>query len=246
ESGEEALKIARAFSLREWTLLIFTGLSFTALGFGGMFLAGGKIGPGLATVLANLQPLMAAVLARFLLNENLNSARITGLGVAFAGILFIASPAFFTNESSDGIEGILFVLMGALGTALGNIGLKKVGAFSPPLLAAGLQFLIGGLALLFASYVLEADATIQWSAAFIVSLLVLSFLGTALATVLWLGLLARHPLNRVNLFSYLAPIFAMIIGVAFFAERPGPWEIVGIAFIIFGILFGVRRRAASG
>ncbi|MEQ9363279.1 MAG: DMT family transporter [Leptospirales bacterium] len=241
--GEGALNVAREFTFREWGLLILTGLSFTALGFAGMFLAGGKIGPGLATVLANLQPLMAAVLAHFLINEKLSAARITGLGVAFAGILFIAGPAFFENDSSDGVEGVLFLLMGAVGTAAGNIGLKRVSGFAPPLFAAGFQFLFGGLTLLSASSVLEPNASIDWSLNFTFSLFVLSFLGTALATVLWLQLLARNPLNRVNLFSYLAPIFAMMIGVAFFAERPGPLEIVGIVLIFIGILSGVKRKA---
>jgi hypothetical protein len=38
------------------------------MGFSGMFLAGGLVSPGLATVLANIQPLIATVLGYFVLN----------------------------------------------------------------------------------------------------------------------------------------------------------------------------------
>jgi len=43
-----------------WAGLVGVGLSATSVGFAGMFLGGGYVTPGLATVLANAQPLMAA------------------------------------------------------------------------------------------------------------------------------------------------------------------------------------------
>ena len=60
---------------RNWFELAGIGLSLTAFGFGGMFLAGGRVTPGLATVVANAQPLVAALLGYLVLGERLRGLR---------------------------------------------------------------------------------------------------------------------------------------------------------------------------
>ena len=46
-----------------WSAVALAGLTATGLGFFGMFYGGGLVSPGLATVVANTQPLLAAPLA---------------------------------------------------------------------------------------------------------------------------------------------------------------------------------------
>jgi drug/metabolite transporter (DMT)-like permease len=70
---------------RTWLKLAGIGLSLTALGFGGMFLAGGRVSPGLATVVANAQPLVAALLGYLVLGEHLRGLRGLALGGSEAG-----------------------------------------------------------------------------------------------------------------------------------------------------------------
>ena len=77
---------------RAWLLLLATGLTITSMGFGGMFLAGGLVSPGLATVLANVQPLIAAVLGFFLLGERLGPRRRVGLSLGFPGFCWWRCP----------------------------------------------------------------------------------------------------------------------------------------------------------
>src|SRR5690554_7853030 len=54
-------------------------------GFGGMFLGAGKLTSGIATVLANVQPLIAAVLAYWYLKEVLSRRMLAGLLIGFVG-----------------------------------------------------------------------------------------------------------------------------------------------------------------
>lgn len=56
---------------RSWALVALVGLGATSLGFLGMFHAAEFVSPGLATVIANTQPLLAAVLAHVFLRERL-------------------------------------------------------------------------------------------------------------------------------------------------------------------------------
>lgn len=102
---------------RVWVTLLGVGLSLTGLGFGGMFLAGGIVSPGLATVLANAQPLIAAGLAYVILNERLGPRRRVGLLLGFAGILLIALPGFRPETVNSSPLGVGFVLLGAPGVA---------------------------------------------------------------------------------------------------------------------------------
>lgn len=78
---------------RTWLELSGIGLSLTAFGFGGMFLAGGRVTPGLATVVANAQPLVAALLGYLVLGEPLRGLRGLALAVGSSGIVVIAAPS---------------------------------------------------------------------------------------------------------------------------------------------------------
>ncbi len=79
-------------SPRIWAWLMVAGLGATTLGYLGMFHAAEFVAPGFATIIANTQPLLAAILARFLLAERLNARAKLGLGVGFVGVLISASP----------------------------------------------------------------------------------------------------------------------------------------------------------
>lgn len=226
---------------RVWVTLLGVGLSLTGLGFGGMFLAGGIVSPGLATVLANAQPLIAAGLAYVILNERLGPRRRVGLLLGFAGILLIALPGFGPENVNSSPLGVGFVLLGALGVAVGNVLLKRLAGQVDVLMATGWQFILGGVPLYVTAQIFEAPVKVMWNPAFVGMLLTLGLLGTALALLLWFALLRRSELNRLNTFTFLTPAFALIIGAVFFNERLGLVEVGGIILILLGLLWVSRR-----
>lgn len=226
---------------RVWVTLLGVGLSLTGMGFGGMFLAGGIVSPGLATVLANAQPLIAAGLAYVILNERLGPRRRVGLLLGFAGILLIALPSSGPENTNSSPLGVGYVLLGALGVASGNVLLKRLAGQMDMLMAIGWQFILGGLPLYVAAQFFEAPVQVMWNPAFVVVLLALGLLGTALALLLWFALLHRSELNRLNTFTFLTPAFALIIGAIFFNERLGLVEGGGIVLILLGLLWVSRR-----
>ena len=209
------------------------GLSYTALGFGGMFLGAGHLSPGLATVLAGTQPLIAAAIAAIWLGETLKAKGIAGLVTGFLGVGLLSWPGFGGNN--DGyLWGITWGLMAAIGTAIGNILLKKEagGSIAAPM---AIQLLFGGGMLLFASAMAGEHWKVDWTARFTGSLLVLSALATAAMIFLWFRLLARAPLNQLNVFSFLTPVFGLLIGFLFFDERLQLAQALGILVVTFGI-----------
>lgn len=226
---------------RVWLGLLGTGLTVTSMGFGGMFLAGGLVSPGLATVLANVQPLIAAVLGFFLLSERLGPRRRVGLSLGFAGILLVALPGFGVTGANSSPAGIGFIMLGAVGVAAGNVLLKKLAGQVDLLMATGWQFVLGGLPLLALAWVWETPGQVVWSGSFVAVLLALGLGGTAVAFALWFSLLHRSELNRLNTATYLTPAFALILGALFFSESLQWVEMLGIAFILTGVLWASRR-----
>ena len=229
------------FSPRDLGLLSLIGLSYTAMGFGGMFLAAGHLSPGLATVLASTQPLIAAAIAAAWLGETLKTKGIAGLVIGFLGVALL-SWSGFDNNNAGYLWGVTWVLMGAIGIAIGNILLKNRAGRS---VAAPMpvQLLTGGGILLAASAVGGEQWEIRWTFRFTGSLLILSALATAAMVYLWFALLARAPLNRLNVFSFLTPVLGLLIGFMFFEERLQPVQILGIVVVIIGIAMMQGRNA---
>lgn len=226
--------------LRVWLALLGVGLSASSLGFAGMFLAGGLVSPGLATVIANAQPLIAAGLAYFFLAERLGPRRRVGLALGFAGIVLVALPGFGSSANSTPL-GVVYVLLGALGVAVGNVLLKRLTGKVDLWMATGWQFVLGGAPLSLAAWLFEMPGQVAWTPTFAAVLLVLSLLGTALAFVLWFALLHRGELTRLNTFTFLTPAFALLLGAVFFGERVSLVEGAGMALILAGVWWISRR-----
>ncbi len=224
-----------------WLTLSGVGLSVASLGFGGMFLAGGVVSPGLATVLANVQPLIAAGLAYFVLSERLGPRRRVGLFLGLAGIILVAAPGFGNGDANSSPIGVVYILLGAIGVAVGNVLLKHLAGQVDLLMASGWQFVLGGVPLFLAAQVFESPVRVEWSLTFVAVLLTLGLLGTALAFALWFSLLHRGELTRLNTFTFLTPAFALAMGAIFFGESLRLIEIGGIALILVGALWASRR-----
>lgn len=234
---------ARAFKIRNPVRLGLIGMSYTAMGFGGMFLGAGHLSPGLATILAGTQPLIAAAIAAGWLGETLQIKGIVGLFLGFLGVALLSLSGFGGNN--DGyLWGIIWVLMAAIGTAIGNILLKKEagGSIAAPM---AIQLLLGGGMLLFASAMAGERWDVAWTLRFTGSLLILSALATAVMIVVWFRLLARAPLNRLNVFSFLTPVFGLMIGFLFFEERLQAVQIVGALVTLCGVALMQGKNAVD-
>jgi drug/metabolite transporter (DMT)-like permease len=229
---------------RDWITIIFIGLGATSLGFLGMFHAAEFVTPGVATVIANTQPLMAAFLAALMLGETLSTRGKFGLLLGFIGIVVIAIPQFFSTGGETYALGIAYILLAAFGITFSNVLIKRIAGKVDVLMAMGLQTLIGSVPLGAAAWYLEDPTTVQWTPTFLASLLGLSIFGTSLAYYLWFSALERAPLNRANAFAFLVPIFGILLGMTFFDEPFGWAHIIGIPLTIVGVML-VSRSGGS-
>ena len=226
---------------RSWMLIGVTGISATSLGFLGMFHAAEFVSPGIASVIFNTQPLVGAVLARAFLNEKLAVTGKIGLVVGFAGIVIMSSPGLASADAQGYATGIVYIALAAIGTAVGNLAMKRLSGDVDAMMAVGFSLLLGAVPLALWS-ALKEDMSLPWTGEFAVVLAVLSVFGTSLAFWLWFTALQNVELGVANAFTFLGPLFGLAIGAAAFGERIGWLQAVGVILVLAGVVIAQLRN----
>lgn len=219
-----------------WGPIALVGLGSTSLGFLGMFHAAEFVSPGLATVIYNVQPLLAAVLAQAFLDERLSLLGKAGLITGFAGIIAIAWPGLASGNMNSYVLGIAYIGLAASGEAVGNVALKRLPDEIDAIMVVGCQLSLGAVPLALLSLLTEDVSSVPLSTEFLGVVILLSVLGTSLPYWLWFAALKQVELTRANAFRFLTPLFGLAIGAAFFDERLGLGQAAGAALILSSIV----------
>lgn len=211
-------------------LLVALALANAALAFGAMYLAAGRAEAAVASILAGGQPLVLAAAGWALFKERLTARVVTGLVVAMAGIVLVAT----TTSGATGLDGVALALLATVTPAAGTILMRRLAPSVDVLLTTSAQFLIGGTILLAVSALLEPWGAFIWSPATLAGLLFLGVLGTGIAYVAWFWLLDRVSLVRLGTSLFLIPVTGVVTAIVT-GDRPAPVALAGIAAVLVGI-----------
>ncbi len=235
-----ALVLQRPFprSLRAWAGISVIGITATSIGFWGMFYAGSMISPGLATVLTNTQPLIASIIAGIVLKEHITQTMRISIILGFVGIIAIGINGS-VDVNTQTLEGIMYVISAAISIAISNILLKKLANKIDVFYAMGAQLMIGALPLFLLASPLDVKVILKEDLSYLWILLGLAIPGTAIPFLLWYWLMDKAPLNQLNIFSFLTPIFGLTLGWVYFAESLSSWQWSGVIIVIIAIIISV-------
>ncbi|MFL6592082.1 MAG: DMT family transporter [Luteimonas sp.] len=227
----------------QWPRLVAVALCNGVLHFGLSFwslrLAGNLSSP--AIVMQSYVP-MAALLAWWWLGERFGWRTGLAIALSFAGVLVLGfDPMVFARPAS-----LLLMLVSALFLAIGTVlmrPLKGLGMVSQQ----GWTAIIGLLPLLGLSAAFEpegleslrAASWIGWGGA-VYAALFASLLGHGL----YYALVQRHPIAQVTPWLLLTPVLAVILGLLFYGDRPGPQLWIGGAMVLGGVLLIALRALA--
>ena len=227
----------------QWPRLVAVALCNGVLHFGLSFwalqVAGNLSSP--AIVMQSYVP-MAALLAWWWLGERFGWRTGLAIALSFCGVLVLGFDPLVLQRP----QALVLMLVSALFLAIGTVlmrPLKGLGMVSQQ----GWTAIIGLLPLLALSAVLEPggaqalrDATwIGWGGA-AYSALFSSLLGHGLYYVL----VQKHPVAQVTPWLLLSPVLAVILGVVFWGDRPGPQLWIGGAMVLGGVLLIALRAMA--
>jgi O-acetylserine/cysteine efflux transporter len=227
----------------QWPRLVAVALCNGVLHFGLSFwalqVAGNLSSP--AIVMQSYVP-MAALLAWWWLGERFGWRTGLAIALSFCGVLVLGFDPLVLQRP----QALVLMLVSALFLAIGTVlmrPLKGLGMVSQQ----GWTAIIGLLPLLALSAVLEPggaqalrDATwIGWGGA-AYSALFSSLLGHGLYYVL----VQKHPVAQVTPWLLLSPVLAVILGIVFWGDRPGPQLWIGGAMVLGGVLLIALRAMA--
>jgi drug/metabolite transporter (DMT)-like permease len=222
-----------------WPWLLLLGAAGTTVVLGGMFLAVDAAGAALPSVLANSQALLVAPAAAILFGEKLDRKRVLALLVGWGGVVLMVSAS--SSRPGDW-AGASLGLAAALGAAVATLLMKRIGRSVDPVTAAGWQFIMGGVPLLVASFLLERPNEMAWSPTAVVGLLFLAIVGSAGASWAWFWLVRDGELISLSALTLLTPAFALVLATVLLGERPERAQTLGAVLIMAGAAWAAWPR----
>lgn len=226
---------------RLWRGVALIAMVGTSIAYGAMFLSPNRSSAGIASVLGNIGPLFSIVLAAAVLGEPMTRARIGALTLGLAGVGLIAYPTITAPAAAP--LGAVLPLLAALASSVESVLVKRMQAGTDFLRVAAWQLLIGSVPLLLLSEWVEGEQSIVWNRTFVLLLLFLAVIGTALATSLWYWLVQSHDVGRLSLYQFLVPVLGLALAAALFGERLGIPKGSGVVLTLLGLGWALRDPA---
>ncbi len=191
-----------------------------------------------ATMLSYLAPVMLALLGWALLGERLTTRRIGGIALGLAGGAAFCVPAFAGELPDAAALGVTLGLVTAILTAGALIQVRKLTLGGESAGAIAFWFavtsVLGGLATLPWGWI--------WPGAAGATLLICTGLSGGIAHIL-MTLSFRHaPASALAPFEYLSVLWAVLLGVLFFAEIPGWTFLIAGSLILAGAMTAMPAR----
>ncbi|MEO6227059.1 MAG: EamA family transporter [Thermomonas sp.] len=217
------------------------GVVHFSLSFLALKLAGDLSSP--AIVLQSYVP-MTTLLAWWILGEKVGWRTSAAIALSFLGVLVLGLDPHVLEKP----VALATMLGSAFALAVGTIlmkGLRGLDMYSqqgwmgvislPPLLALSAWLEPGAMAAL-----PQASGLAWLGAAFA------AYASSLLGHGLYYALVQRHPVAQITPWLLLVPVFAMMLGIAFWGDQPGPRVIAGGAMVLGGVLvIALRAKVKS-
>ena len=138
--------------------------------------------------------------------EKLTLKKVIACVVGFAGIIAVNLNGldFSMNLTGDG-----FVLFSSISLAFSSVLIKIFSKDEDPVVISGYQFMIGGAVMIIVGLITGGKID-NFTLAGAAILVYLSFL-SAIAYALWGILLKFNPVSKVTIFSFMTPVFGVIL-----------------------------------
>lgn len=230
--------------LGQWPRLaavaLCTGVVHFGLSFWALSLSTTLASP--AIVMQSYVP-MSALLAWWLLGENVHWRSGLAIAVSFAGVLVLGfDPAVLRSP-----EALVLMLTSAVFLAIGTVlmrGLRGMDAFSQQ----GWTAVIGVAPLLLASLAIEPHPIAQIASASRVAWVGVAY-AAVIASLLGHGifyvLVQRHPVAQITPYLLATPLLATLLGIWLLHDQVGIRLWIGGAMVLGGVLVIALRNLAN-
>ncbi|EAX3724472.1 hypothetical protein CGN74_14810 [Salmonella enterica] len=190
---------------------------------------------GLSSVFLQFSAFFTIVLSCFFLGEKINKIHISGIVIAFVGLIMIIH---FSEESST-IKGVFFVIIAAMSWAVCNIIVKLTRPANMIAFIVWSSLFSAPAVLIITVYVkgwggvlsIPDDITVGSS----FSVLFQAYITTVVGYMIWNNLMKKYPATEVAPLSLFVPVSGVITSYLFLDERLSVQQLISVIVVITGI-----------
>jgi drug/metabolite transporter (DMT)-like permease len=253
---------------KTWQAWLWIGLF--ALVDGAMFqgfLTTGLVhtGAGIGAVLIDAQPLVVALLSRWLFAEIIGFWGWLGLFIGILGICLCGLPESWLYDLFDGgidvadviasggqltvssilESGELLMVLAALSMSLGTIIVRYVKEYADPLVATGWHMILGGIPLMVMSWFWETNQISNLQLNDWLGLSYATIFGTAITYGIFFYLAAKGNITSVSALIFLTPVFALLLSNLLLDEQLTILQWIGVGFTLISVYLVNQRMEIS-
>lgn len=223
----------------EWRSTGVVGLALLAGGNGTVIVVEQHVPSGIAALLVALVPLWTIVLL-WLRRSGSRPTLRTAVGVAL-GLVGVGLLALHGGGSAGGgVNPLAFLLIFSSGVwAWGSLYGQRATLPKSPIMATGVEMLVGGAALMLLALVTGEPGQLAGHTVSTKSLLALGYLivfGSIIAYTAYTWLLRKAAPSLISTYAYVNPVVAVFLGWALAGEKVTFWTLVSSAIIISSVV----------
>jgi drug/metabolite transporter (DMT)-like permease len=226
-------------SLQQWRHALIIGALMLGGGMGFTAVAEETVASGMVVAFIAVQPLVTT-LALLYWRVVPTRPEAVGIAVGFVGVLMLVQGASFAASP----RGLAAISIAVIAWMLGSVLSQRRLPLAPGAMGFASEMLCGGVVLMLMSWL--AGETPAWppepKAAFAWVYLVI--FGSLIAFNAYMVLLARASAALATSYSFVNPVIAMLLGVAFAGEVVSGWEWLAAGVIVSGVVLLVIGRGS--
>ena len=200
-----------------------------------------RLNSSTAGLLLAVVPLIAAVIVTVLGHDRLDTRRVIGLLIGFAGVAALVG----LDIHVDDLTSVGFILLTALGYAIGPIIISRSLSDLPPLGVVTGSLIVASVIYAAVRRLAVPDryARVRPGRLVVVGLAVIC---TAVAFLVFFALIAEAGPARATVITYINPAVAILLGVLVLSEPFTVGIAIGFPLVIIGSILGTARTRKAG
>jgi drug/metabolite transporter (DMT)-like permease len=231
---------------REWRDSAIVGALLLGGGMGMVAYGEQTVPSGITALLIAMMPVWVAILGRIFLGQRLPRLAVIGIVVGFAGVAILIGPSALGGAGALEPLGLGAIILSPIAWASGSLFASHRAVLPQrPLVATGVQMVLGGIVLAGMGAVSGEFAALDLSAISrdsIVALIYLTIVGSLVAFTTFGWMMRVAPLPLVATYAYVNPIVAVVLGALILHEPIDQRTLVAGAVIIGAVALIVTAR----
>lgn len=230
-----------------WKFYFLVGVLYTALPLSLFAFASVLLPSAYLVILNATTPIFAAVFATLILKEEFGWRKIASLSIGMIGVFLLKEFGSIEKVTAEVVIAMAMGLLASASYGLCGVLVKKWGvAGNPTALTTGSNLfavmLLSPLAVLALTHFTPPTFTHYSFAAVTASILILGMFGSALAFVLFYGLIREIGPFKASLTTFLMPVFGIVWGMIFLNEPLTLGMLAGAALVLVSTSFFIRKK----